>query len=96
MQEQLIKQKERATIAKFVAKTQRQEQEAKQREIDDYLTEGKQFFENAKYELCIEKMKEVIKRDNSNREAKQYIRMASNKINTIRQEWSHPNFGGSE
>lgn len=66
------------------------------REIDDYLTEGKRFFENGKYELCIEKMKEVIKRDNNNSEAQQYIRMATQKIEDIRNHFRNPTFGGSE
>lgn len=87
-QEQLSRQKEIAN--------QRQEHDVKQGEIDAYLSDGKNFFENGKYELCIEKMREVVRRDNNNREAKQFIRMASEKINNIKQQFSNPTFGGSE
>lgn len=72
------------------------DQTDKQREIDEYLADGRRFFENGKYELCIEKMREVIKRDSNNSEAKQYIRMASEKINNIKKQFSNPTFGGSE
>ncbi len=83
-------------IVAAVEKKPDQDKTITQREIDDYLAEGKQFFDRGKYELCIEKMKEVIKRDNGNREAKQYIRMASEKINNIKRQFSNPTFGGSE
>lgn len=69
---------------------QRQEQAARQREIDDYLADGRRFFENGKYELCIEKMREVIRRDSNNSEARQYIRMASEKINNNKRQFPPP------
>lgn len=87
-QDQLARQKE--------IENQRQEQAAKQREIDDYLSDGIRFFNNGKYELCIEKMKEVVRKDNNNQQARQYIKMARDKINDIRNQFSHPVFGGSE
>lgn len=87
-QEQISRQRE--------IENQRQEQAAKQREIDDYLSDGKRFFNHGKYELCIEKMREVVRRDNNNSEARQYIRMASERINDIRNRFRNPDFGGSE
>ena len=87
-QEQINRQKE--------IENQKQEQAARQREIEEYLSDGKRFFENGKYELCIEKMGEVVRRDSNNREAKQYIRMASKKIDDIKKQFSNPTFGESE
>ncbi|MEW6418075.1 MAG: hypothetical protein AB1480_08140 [Nitrospirota bacterium] len=94
--EKIRQEAEREALAKVEAEKQRQEQALRQREIDSYLSDGKRFFENGKYELCIEKMREVIKRDNNNPEAKQYIRMASERINNIKRQFSNPTFGGSE
>jgi outer membrane biosynthesis protein TonB len=94
--EKIRQEAEREALAKVEAEKQRQEQAVRQREIDSYLSDGRRFFENGKYELCIEKMREVIKRDNNNPEAKQYIRMASEKINNIKRQFSNPTFGGSE
>jgi len=87
-QEQINRQRE--------IENQRREQAVKQQEVDSYLSDGKRLFENGKYELCIEKMREVIKRDNSNPEAKQYLRMASERISNIKNKFKNPTFGGAE
>ena len=49
---------------------------ATQQEGLRYFQEGKDFFDKKKYELCIEKMKEALKRDSSNNDAGRYISMA--------------------
>jgi len=94
--EKIRQEAEREALAKVAAEKQRQEQAIRQQEIDDYLADGKRFFENAKYELCIEKMKEVIKRDSNNEEAKNYKQMSEDKIKEIIWNSAHPTVGRSE
>jgi len=69
---------------------------AVQQEALQYLQEGKEYFNKGKYELSIEKMKEVLKRDRSNYEANQYIRMASTKLEEIRNQFRNAAIGKSE
>lgn len=65
-------------------------------EIKDYLAAGRKYFDMGKYELCISKMEEVLKRDKNHPIAIQHIRMANERINKIKKEFSNPTFGGSE
>ena len=86
---------EKEALARVEAERQKQEQLIKQREIDDYLADGKRFFENGKFELCIEKMKEVLKRDRENAEAIQYMAMAQEKLKEIENQFKNPEVGRS-
>ncbi len=76
-----------------VQKMPESDQVVKQQEIRDYLAKGKQFFEMGKYELCIEKMKEVLRRDRNNYEAGRYIQMAKKKLDQIEIEFENPTVG---
>ncbi len=87
-QEQINRQRE--------IENQRQKEAARQREIDDYLSDGKGFFENGKYELCIEKMKEVLRRDRNNREAERYIQIAQQRLSDAKRQFENLKFGGQE
>jgi hypothetical protein len=64
-------------------------------EIASYVQQGINYYESGKYELSIEKMKEVLKRDRGNNRALQYISMAQNRLNEIDQEFRNPIVGGS-
>ena len=64
-------------------------------EISVYLEDGIKYYENGKYELSIEKMKEVIRRDRTNYIALKYIAKAQNKLNRIDQEFEKPTVGRS-
>ena len=84
---------EKEALANVEAERQRQEQAIRQREIDTYLSEGKMSFQKGKYELCIEKMKEVLKRDRNNYEAEKYVRMSQDEQEKINKQFKNPNVG---
>jgi hypothetical protein len=65
------------------------------REISSYLAEGKQHYSEGKYERCIDKMEEVLKRDPNNQEAIQYKKMAKDKLDAIDREFKNPEVGRS-
>lgn len=69
--------------------------EADRQALFQYMQEGKRYFDMGKYELSIEKMKEVLKRDRKNHEAERYIQMAQNKLDQIEKEFVNPNIGRS-
>jgi len=71
------------------------EKEKIQQEISQYLKEGEVFYNNGKYELCIEKMKEVLNRNGNNFEAKEYLKMSQNKLKEIEEEFKNPKVGRS-
>ena len=50
------------------------------KEISKYLQEGKQYFYQGKYELCIAKMEEVLNREPSHIVAQQFIRDAKARL----------------
>ncbi|MEI7747647.1 MAG: hypothetical protein WCI81_01090 [Chlorobiaceae bacterium] len=64
-----------------------------QQEVSSYLQDGIRYYESGKYELSIEKMKEVLKRDRSNNRASQYINMARNKLDEIDQVFQNAPVG---
>lgn len=74
---------------------ERKKEEELKAEVSAYLQEGKSYFNSGKYELSIEKMKEVLKRDRHNYEADRYIRMAQDKLDEIEMEFRNPNVGRS-
>jgi len=83
--------------AELEAERERIEREKKQAEfarvqaeIQDYLTQGQILLGNGKYERCIDKMKEVLKRDPSNRKAMTIKRTAQNKLDDVWGKFSNP------
>jgi hypothetical protein len=61
-----------------------------------YLQEGKRYFDMGKYELSIEKMKEVLKRDKNNNEANRYVQMAQERLEKAKSQFRNLTFGGQE
>ena len=64
-------------------------------EIGQYMREGKKYYYEGKYELCIAKMEEVLKRESSHKEAQKYIKDAKARLADIERQFKNPNVGGS-
>ncbi|MFH1014978.1 MAG: hypothetical protein V1762_03565 [Nitrospirota bacterium] len=56
------------------------------------LQDGRRYFEK----LCVEKMKEVLRRDRNNREAERYVQMAQQMLNEAKRQFQNLKFGGQE
>lgn len=69
--------------------------EADRQAVSQYMQDGKRYFDMGKYELSIEKMKEVLKRDRNNYEANRYVQMAQERLDQIEREFRNPNVGRS-
>jgi hypothetical protein len=67
----------------------------KLKEIKQYLQEGKRYYSLGKYELCISKLEEVLKREASNKEAQNYIKNAKAHLEEIEKQFKNPVVGGS-
>jgi len=61
--------------------------------IYNYLSEGKSHYNKGEYKLAIMSMKEVIRRDDTNREAERFIQLASKELDRIKKEFEYPETG---
>lgn len=61
--------------------------------IYNYLSEGKSHYNKGEYKLAIMSMKEVIRRDNTNREAERFIQLATKELDRIKKEFEYPEIG---
>lgn len=98
-EEKIREDARKAEEAAKKAELERQKAEAARdsvgQSIAQYLEDGKRYFSLGKYELSIEKMKEVLVRDSNNHEAQKYIQMAREKLDEIDRQFKNPKVGRS-
>jgi len=80
-------------ISMMEAQKRAEEARRIQNEITQYSDQGIKYFNQGKFTLCIEKMKEVIKRDSNNVVARGYIARAQNEIDKVNQAWGKASEG---
>ncbi|MEI6757439.1 MAG: hypothetical protein WCK85_06255 [Chlorobium sp.] len=84
-------QAQRAAVKPLIVRIPSNDQSlALKREIPGYLQEGVDYYNNQEYKLCIEKMKEVLKRDKGNRIAMKYMQDAQKNLDRIYDEFQNP------
>ncbi len=92
LQEAKAREAEEKWKAKIIQDSIRKAEKEKQ-QINQYLAEGIDYYTKGKYELAINNMNEVLRRDSNNREATRYLERSRKELERIKTEWENVTTG---